>query len=73
MTLRQGSGAPEFTWFKSSRSAAAGHCVEIAMEPAAVVVRDSKNETGPVLRFAIQDWTGFLAGVRSGEFDRPAS
>jgi hypothetical protein len=47
--------------------------VEIAMEPAVVNVRDSKNEAGPVLRFPVQDWAGFLAGVRSGEFDRPGS
>jgi hypothetical protein len=64
--LTQGS---DTTWRKSSRSAAAGHCVEIAVEPQAIAVRDSKDATGPVLRFATEDWAGFLAGVRAGEFD----
>jgi hypothetical protein len=59
-------------WRKSSRSAAAGHCVEVAIEAATVAVRDSKDVAGPVLRFAEAQWSGFLAGVRSGEFDRPA-
>ncbi|MDI6098312.1 DUF397 domain-containing protein [Actinoplanes sp. NEAU-A12] len=59
------------TWRKSSRSGAAGHCVEVAEAPATVLVRDSKDVTGPVLRFGNGDWTGFIAGVRAGEFDRP--
>jgi predicted secreted Zn-dependent protease len=58
------------TWRKSTRSGAAGHCVEVANAPAAVLVRDSKDATGPVLAFGESDWAGFIAGVRSGEFDR---
>ncbi|BEL09748.1 hypothetical protein Q0Z83_079390 [Actinoplanes sichuanensis] len=59
------------TWRKSSRSGAAGHCVEVAEAPATMLVRDSKDVTGPVLSFGARDWTGFIAGVRAGEFDRP--
>ncbi|GGQ64892.1 hypothetical protein GCM10010166_38100 [Couchioplanes caeruleus subsp. azureus] len=58
------------TWHKSSRSAAAGHCVEVAPATAVVFVRDSKNASGPVLEFAAERWADFLAGVRDGEFDR---
>ncbi|GAA3912308.1 DUF397 domain-containing protein [Actinoplanes auranticolor] len=58
------------TWRKSSRSAAAGHCVEIASAAAAVFVRDSKDVAGPVLEFGTRDWADFLAGVRAGRFDR---
>ncbi|GAA4598046.1 putative secreted Zn-dependent protease [Actinoplanes octamycinicus] len=61
------------TWRKSSRSGAAGHCVEVANTPVSVLVRDSKDATGPVLSFDTRDWTGFLAGVRAGEFDRPGA
>jgi predicted secreted Zn-dependent protease len=63
----------DLTWRKSTRSGAAGHCVEIAETPAAILVRDSKDASGPVLRFASVDWQGFLAGVRDGEFDRPTA
>ncbi|MEU4243203.1 DUF397 domain-containing protein [Actinoplanes sp. NPDC026619] len=60
------------TWRKSTRSGAAGHCVEVADVPAAVLVRDSKDVEGPVLSFAAAQWSGFIAGVRAGEFDRTA-
>ena len=58
------------TWRKSTRSAAAGHCVEIASAAAAVFVRDSKDVAGPILEFGAGDWAAFLAGVRAGRFDR---
>jgi len=63
----------DLTWRKSTRSGAAGHCVEIAETPAVVLVRDSKDVSGPVLRFAANRWEGFVAGVRDGEFDRPTA
>ena len=58
------------TWRKSTRSGAAGHCVEVADVPASVLVRDSKDITGPVLTFDRSTWAGFIAGVQAGEFDR---
>ncbi|WP_405138760.1 DUF397 domain-containing protein [Nocardia sp. NBC_01388] len=51
-------------WFKSSRSADASECVEIAFlsAPASSVgVRDSKNPDGPVLVFPGEQWDRFLA------------
>ena len=63
----------DLTWRKSTRSGAAGHCVEVATVPSAVLVRDSKDASGPVLAFGGTDWTGFIAGVRAGEFDRPGA
>lgn len=61
----------DVTWRKSARSGAAGNCVEVADTPTAVLVRDSKDAQGPVLRFTVPGWQGFIAGVRDGEFDRP--
>jgi predicted secreted Zn-dependent protease len=66
MTVQQN----DMTWRKSTRSGAAGHCVEVAEMPAEMLVRDSKDVTGPVLRFAADGWQDFIAGVRDGEFDR---
>ena len=57
-------------WRKSTRSGAAGHCLEIAETPAAVFVRDSKDADGPMLKFDVRQWAGFIEGVQNGEFDR---
>ncbi|ATE57281.1 DUF397 domain-containing protein [Actinosynnema pretiosum] len=43
-------------WRKSSRSNAAANCVEVARTPNGVLVRDSKNPNGPVLRFSAAAW-----------------
>ncbi|MFQ6325690.1 DUF397 domain-containing protein [Nocardia sp. CWNU-33] len=60
-------------WFKSSHSSGQTDCVEVAwVEGGRVGVRDSKNPTGPALIFTPGGWDAFTAGVRDGEFDRPA-
>lgn len=71
--MKQGSTAAGITWRKSSRSAAAGHCVEVATGSDVVLVRDSKDAAGPVLRFGATQWNAFVTAVRSGTFDRPGS
>lgn len=68
MRTRAGTDRP---WFKSSRSAPMSHCVEVAVRPRTVLVRDSKNAAGSVLRFGMTDWDGFIAAVKMGDFDRP--
>lgn len=57
-------------WVKSSASGADG-CVQIALTGSdLVLVRDSKDPDGAVLTFDAQEWDAFLAGAKSGEFDR---
>jgi hypothetical protein len=55
------------TWRKSSRSGADG-CVEVG-EVGDVLVRDSKDPSGPVLRFTREEWAAFVGGAEAGEFD----
>ena len=64
----EGSG---LFWIKSSLSFSNGNCVEVASLPdGGVGVRDSKDPSGPVLRFTPGEWHAFLGGARSGEFDQ---
>ncbi|MBV9142807.1 MAG: DUF397 domain-containing protein [Pseudonocardiales bacterium] len=56
-------------WTKSSRSTDQGNCVEMAALDTGLAVRDSKNSTGPTLRFATAAWSAFTTGIRAGEFD----
>ncbi|MFR9802579.1 DUF397 domain-containing protein [Pseudonocardia sp. RS010] len=46
-------------------------CRDVAFTPGQVVVRDSKDPEGPVLRFTAREWEVFLLGVRNNEFDLP--
>ena len=54
-------------WQKSSYSVPNGNCVEMARVPDGAAVRDSKDQTGPVLRFTADAWFAFLAGVKAGK------
>jgi hypothetical protein len=56
-------------WYKSSRSAGNGACVEVAVLPSAMAVRDSKDPDGPVLCFSTGSWRLFIAAVRTGTFE----
>ena len=59
------------SWIKSSLSFSNGNCVEVAnLADGGVGVRDSKDPSGPVLRFTPDEWHAFLGGARKGEFDR---
>ncbi|MEU6367086.1 DUF397 domain-containing protein [Streptomyces sp. NPDC046931] len=54
--------ATELTWFKSSHSSGGdGDCVEVALTPLTVHVRDSKNIQGPRLTLTPAAWTDFLS------------
>jgi Domain of unknown function (DUF397) len=50
-----------------------GSCVEISqLLPDRIGVRDTKdNGAGPVLVFTSAEWSAFIAGAKSGEFDNP--
>ena len=57
-------------WVKSSLSFSNSNCVEVASLPGGgVAMRDSKNPTGPELRFTVGEWEAFVGGARNGEFD----
>ncbi|MBQ1089713.1 DUF397 domain-containing protein [Streptomyces sp. B93] len=53
--------ARELTWFKSSYSGTQGDdCIEVAVTPATVHIRDSKDTTRPDLTVRRDGWTHFV-------------
>ncbi|NUP21918.1 MAG: DUF397 domain-containing protein [Streptomyces sp.] len=58
--------ASELAWFKSSYSGGNNgeSCVEIAVAPRTIHVRDSKfRDSSPRLALAPQAWTGFVSAL----------
>ncbi|MFC9430687.1 DUF397 domain-containing protein [Streptomyces sp. NPDC056987] len=49
-------------WFKSSYSGTdGGNCVEVALVPTTVLIRDSKTVPGPILNVPADQWATFIA------------
>ncbi|WP_063753411.1 DUF397 domain-containing protein [Streptomyces sp. NRRL S-87] len=54
----------ELAWFTSSYSGGGGdNCVEVALRPEAVLVRDSKDTARPPLTLSPGAWAAFTARV----------
>ncbi|MEU4149845.1 DUF397 domain-containing protein [Streptomyces sp. NPDC026659] len=57
----------DLKWSKSSYSGGTdgNSCVEIAMTPSTIHVRDSKHTTGPQLALTRRTWAAFVTDVRA--------
>ncbi|MEV6984174.1 DUF397 domain-containing protein [Sphaerisporangium sp. NPDC051017] len=54
-------------WRKSTYSGSGDQCVEIAVLPNGCrAVRDSKRESGPIVRVASDAWAAFVLDVKVG-------
>ncbi|OLT12593.1 hypothetical protein BJF79_21945 [Actinomadura sp. CNU-125] len=55
-------------WFKSSHSGSGDDsCVEVAMLPGTVGVRDSVDPDGPKLAFSPNEWRALTSRIRDGD------
>ena len=67
---RFGSEISALVWRKSARSIGNGQCVEAArLADGRLIMRDSKNKSGPYLLFTQGEWNAFILGVKDGNFD----
>jgi hypothetical protein len=51
------------TWVKSSYSST-GNCVEVADQPGRVLIKDTKDPSGPTLSISVQAWRRFTGQVK---------
>ncbi|MFJ6619188.1 DUF397 domain-containing protein [Kitasatospora sp. NPDC091335] len=65
---RGGEASSELSWFRSSHSTNEGsQCVEVAETTTAVLVRDSKDKSGPHLAFSPTAWEAFVTFAAGAE------
>ena len=57
------------TWRRSTHSASANTCVELASAADRVLVRSSNRLADGVLSFTPDELAAFVAGCKAGEFD----
>lgn len=60
----QSDHLPPLAWRKSTGSQTAEDCVEVARLGASVLVRDSRDRSGPVLAFNRTEWRSLLTRIR---------
>jgi hypothetical protein len=62
----QGTDLSRAVWHKSTYSGGNGSCVEVADLGSVIAVRDSKDNSGPKLVFAPDQWRAFMRSVKTG-------
>lgn len=56
-------------WRKSRRSMNNGACVEATTDSDAIMIRDSADQAGAMLRYSPRTWRAFLTQAKIGKFD----
>ena len=62
-------GLRDLDWRTARRSAGNGACVEVATANHHVLVRDSKDQDGPIMQYPGDAWQAFLAMAKRGRID----
>jgi hypothetical protein len=61
--------SPDGLTWRISRHCNGGTCIRVASSGNVVFVGDSKDPGGPVLSYTKNEWRGFVAGIKRGDYD----
>jgi hypothetical protein len=68
MSLDGGLQAEHSSWRRAS-FCASNECIEVAPHNNMIVMRNSREPRGQVLRYTAEEWRSFVRGIKAGEFD----
>lgn len=63
-----GEGSHQSLVWRRPAQCSSSTCVEVAVSPDGVYLRDGKDPAGPTLSFTPEEWREFVAAVTAGEF-----
>ncbi|MGH3197417.1 MAG: DUF397 domain-containing protein [Streptosporangiaceae bacterium] len=55
--------------WRISRTCDSGACVGVARQDEAVLIANTNDPDGSVIKFTTEEWRQFLAGAKLGDFD----
>jgi hypothetical protein len=58
----------QLAW-RVARRCNGGECIQIASMGDHILFGDSKDPSGPVLKYSYEEWKAFAEGIRRGDFD----
>ena len=63
------AGWPTMAAWRKASFCAAGECLEVAQRDGVILLRDSTQPRGIVLRCAAAEWRSLVADIKAGSFD----
>jgi hypothetical protein len=63
------AGEEGLSW-RVARACNGGACLRVAPKGGMIILGDSKDPAGAVLRSSHSTWLDFVAGIKHGDFDR---
>jgi predicted secreted Zn-dependent protease len=61
-------GRNSLTW-RTALSCDGGACVQVAADRGIILIRSSRQPSGPLLEYTPEEWHEFVSGVKKGDFD----
>jgi predicted secreted Zn-dependent protease len=61
-------GYNRLTW-RTALNCDGGACVEVAADRDVVLIRNSRQPSGPLVEYTPEEWHEFVSGIKNGDFD----
>jgi uncharacterized protein DUF397 len=60
--------AEQYSWRRAT-FCQSGECAEVSQGDGMILMRNSRDPSGQVLRYTPEEWQALVRGIKAGEFD----